>query len=404
MKHKDKGRKIYRTKEKNYYGKSTFEKFISGLLTVLLVGGIGFLGYSIAEPLIKFTKHTGDDPDIIPVQTTTADGEVTTQTDGEDTAETTETTVAVTETPTEPPITMELYKAFALTTDDLESTSALQTALDAIPKNQEIEYVEVPLKSAGGMVYYVSTVATNGQFKDFQKLNLVKISETIRKSGFEPVAMISTFDDNILPTIDKETGYTYTDGTLWYDSALKPWTNPFSQNAVSYLANITEEISGMGFEKIVCTDFVFPKFTDRDLEALDEKFGRNDRCMALTSAANTLYDIAVSNGTSMFIEVSAADILSGNADILQPILLSVNTVVLDVNMDELGEGVSDGRNYYEFKGTPEEKVEKCLGFVTDNLADFNFAVRVSGSSLTTQEFIEVKEKIAEMGYNSFVLG
>ena len=114
--------------------------------------------------------------------------------------------------------------------------------------------------------------------------------------------------------------------------------------------------------------------------------------------------IAVSNGTSMFIEVSAADILSGNADILQPILLSVNTVVLDVNMDELGEGVSDGRNYYEFKGTPEEKVEKCLGFVTDNLADFNFAVRVSGSSLTTQELIEVKEKIAEMGYNSFVLG
>lgn len=402
MKRKDKGRKIYRTKEKNYYGKSPFEKFMSGLLTVLLVGGIGFLGYSIAEPLVKFTKHTGDDPNVIPVQTTTA--EATTQTSDGNAEETAETTVAVTETSAEPPVTMELYKAAALTTDDLESASALQTALDAIPKNQEIEYVEVPLKAEGGMIYYVSTVATNKQLKEFQKLNLVKISETIRKSGFEPVAVISTFNDNILPVIDKETGYTYSDGTLWYDSALKPWTNPFSQNAVKYLADITEEISGMGFEKIVCTDFVFPKFTDKDLDALDEKFSRNDRCMSLTSAANTLYDTAVSNGASMFIEVSAADILSGNADILQPILLSVNTVVLDINMDELGDGVSDGRNYYEFKGTPAEKAEKCLGFVTESLADFNFAVRISGSSLTTQELIEVKEKFAEMGYNSFVLG
>ncbi len=404
MKHKDKGRKIYRTKEKNYYGKSPFEKFLSGLLTVLLVGGIGFLGYSIAEPLVKFTKHTGDDPAVIPVQTTTADGEVTTQTSGGNAVGTAETTAAVTEMPAEPPVTMELYRAFALNTDDLESTSALQTALDAIPKNQEIEYVEVPLKAEDGMIYYVSTVATGEQLKDFQKLNLVKISETIRKSGFEPVAVISTFSDNILPVIDKETGYTYSDGTLWYDSALKPWTNPFSQKAVNYLSDITEEISGTGFEKIVCTDFVFPKFTDKDLENLDEKFSRNDRCMALTSAANTLYDTAVSNGASMFIEVSAAGILSGNADILQPILLSVNTVVLDINMDELGDGVSDGRNYYEFKGTPAEKAEKCLGFVTESLADFNFAVRISGSSLTTQELIEVKEKFAEMGYNSFVLG
>lgn len=401
MKHKDKGRKIYRTKEKNYYGKSPFEKFMSGLLTVLLIGGIGFLGYSAAEPLIKFTKHQGDDPDIIPVQTTTAE---TAEQSSDDGTESAKTTAVSTESPTEPPVTMEIYRAFALASDDLESVPALQTALDAIPKNQEIEYVEVPLKSAGGAVNYVSTVAVDDKLKEFQKLNLVKISETIRKSGFEPVAVISTFNDNIMPEIDKETGYICTDGTLWYDSALKPCANPFSQNAVSYLADITEEISGMGFSKIVCTDFVFPKFTDRDLEVLGEKFGRNDRCMALTSAANTLYDTAVSNGTSMFIEVSAADILSKNADILQPILLSVNTIVLNINMDELGDGVSDGRNYYEFKGTPEEKAEKCLGFVTDSLEDFNFSVRVSGSSLTTQELIAVKEKIAGMGYDSFVLG
>lgn len=405
MKRKDKGRKIYRTKEKNYYGKSPFEKFMSGLLTILLIGGIGFLGYSVAEPLLKFTKHTGDNPDVIPVETTTTESESSTQAMIEDTTDTAiETTVAVAEIPTEPPVTMESYRAFALTTADLESISALQTALDAVPKNQDIEYIEVPLKAKGGMIYYVSTVATKQELKEFQKLNLVKISETIKNSGYKPAAVISTFNDNILPSVDKETGYVCTDGTLWYDSALKSWTNPFSQNTVSYLADITEEVSGTGFDRIICTDFVFPKFTDRDLSVLDEKFGRNDRCMALTSAANLLYDTSVSNGASMFIEVSAADILSKNADILQPILLSVNTIVLNINIDELGNGVSDGRNYYEFNGTPAEKVEKCLGFVTESLSDFNFAVRISGSSLTTQELIAVKEKITGIGYNSFVLG
>lgn len=405
MKRKDKGRKIYRTKEKNYYGKSPFEKFMSGLLTVLLIGGIGFLGYSTAEPLLKFTKHTGDSPDVIPVVTTTVESESSSQTTAENATDTAvETTVAVTEIPTEPPVTMESYRAFALTTADLESTSALQTALDAIPKNQDIEYVEVPLKAKGGMIYYVSTVATESALKEFQKLNLVKISETIKDSGYKPAALISTFNDNILPSVDKETGYICSDGTLWCDSSLQSWTNPFSQNTVSYIADITNEISGTGFDRIICTDFVFPKFTQKDLSVLDEKLSKNDRCMALTSAANLLYDTSVSNGASMFIEVSAADILSKNADILQPILLSVNTVILNINIDELGNGVSDGKNYYEFKGTPAEKVEKCLGFVADSLSDFNFAVRISGSSLTTQELIAVKEKIAEMGYNSFVLG
>lgn len=404
MKRKDKGRKIYRTKEKNYYGKSPLEKFMSGLLTVLLIGGIGFLGYSAAEPLLKFTKHMGDKPDVIPAETTTADSESTIQEVSENTTESEFETTAVMEVPTEPPVTMESYRAFTLMASDLASTETLQTALDAIPKNQDIEYVEVPLKTAGGSVYYVSTVASKPEMKEFQKLNLVIISETIRNSGYEPTALISTFNDNILPSVDTETGYAYSDGTLWYDSALKAWTNPFSQNTISYLADITEEISGTGFDRIVCTDFVFPKFTDRDLSVLDERLSKSDRCMALTSAANLLYDTSVSNGASMFIEVSAADILGGNAEILQPMLLSVNTIVLNINIDELGDGVSDGHNYYEFKGTPAEKTEKCLGFVSESLSDFNVAVRISGSSLTIQELISVKEKIAEMGYNSFVLG
>ncbi|MDE5765237.1 MAG: hypothetical protein K2I00_09810 [Ruminococcus sp.] len=59
---KIKGRKIYKTKERNYLGRNPFSKFMSGALTVLLIGGIGFLGYSLAEPIINYTRHEGDEP------------------------------------------------------------------------------------------------------------------------------------------------------------------------------------------------------------------------------------------------------------------------------------------------------------------------------------------------------
>ena len=63
MKRKNKGRKIYKTKEKNYYGKSPLGKALSAALTVLLIGGIGFIGYSVAEPIINYTQHKGDKPE-----------------------------------------------------------------------------------------------------------------------------------------------------------------------------------------------------------------------------------------------------------------------------------------------------------------------------------------------------
>ena len=60
MKIKNKGRKIYKTKEKNFYGKSIPNKIFSAGLTVLFLSGVVFLGYSVAEPIMNYTKKKGD--------------------------------------------------------------------------------------------------------------------------------------------------------------------------------------------------------------------------------------------------------------------------------------------------------------------------------------------------------
>ena len=100
MKFKNKGRKIYKTKEKNYYGKSPVGKAFSVGLTVLLIGGIGFIGYSVAEPLINYSKKKGDNPGSSSIESLT---EAATDENGEPVTENTEPAVPL-------PLTAEKHK------------------------------------------------------------------------------------------------------------------------------------------------------------------------------------------------------------------------------------------------------------------------------------------------------
>ena len=233
MKRKHKGRKIYKTKEKNYYGKSPLGKFLSAALTVLLIGGIGFIGYSVAEPVINYTQHKGDKPE----ENTTS-------------AETTDGTAP--EDATSP--------------TDMVSAAALQTALSAVPRDAGVEFVEVPLKARGGKIYYatanqaaVSCGAVSSQ------LTLADIVKAIEDSGFKPAAEISTFYDNQLPTYLPEAGYvTVDDGSQWVDNDPQhggaPWTTPTSAEALTYITDIIGEATDAGFERVICTDIMYPYF------------------------------------------------------------------------------------------------------------------------------------------------
>ena len=393
MKRKHKGRKIYKTKEKNYYGKSPMGKFLSAALTVLLIGGIGFIGYSVAEPIINYTQHKGDEP-----------AETTAASDGEDATDASE---PGSEGEKKAP---EQYRAAALDVTDLANKAALKTALSAVPRNADIEFVEVPLKARGGKVYYSTTNYQAQACKAVSSsLSLAEITAEIEANGFKPAAEISAFYDSFLPTAVASAGYITTDdGSQWLDDdpkhGGKPWISPTSPDALTYVSSIIDEATGAGFERIVVTDIMYPYFRESDLAMLDEQYGRSDRFMALTSAANLFYDRSVSGGAAMYIGVSAADILRGNCDVLKPNLLSANTVALNIDVEELKKGVSDGQMLYEFSGTPAEITDKALRFVSDRLTDMNVTVRISGYGVTAEELLNAKEKAAGYGYTSFVIG
>lgn len=400
MKFKNKGRKIYKTKEKNYYGKSPVGKAFSVGLTVLLIGGIGFIGYSVAEPLINYSKKKGDSAESSAVVAAT---EALTDENGELVTENTDPAVPM-------PVNAEKYRAYALSTNDLMGTDTLKDALKRVPAGESIEYVEVPLKVGGGDIYYASNnyyATSAGLVRSYIKLK--DIVSTISEAGYKPVALVSTFNDNTLPNYFRDMSYLCVDdGSQWIDNTVeaggKPWMNPFSETAVNYNGDIVEEVSSAGFDKVVCYDFIFPDFRPSDVEYLGDKVTGADRYLALTSAANLMYDKIMHNGATMLLEVDAADLLKGKDDVLQPMLLKVNTVVLNIDIDTISYGVYTGDTVYEFNGTPAENVKKMLDLVGDEVDDFNVAVRVSGVTASTQDLLDAKEEIVDYGFDSYVLG
>ncbi len=369
-------------------------KFLSGALTVLLIGGIGFLGYSVAEPIINYSKHKGDEPatTVPPTEQATAP---------------TEEAVLATESPTQAvtvPAEPQYYLAAALKETDLVNINNFRNALNAIPKEQEFEYVELPIKTAGGNVYYASAVA-EAQTAIRSMLTLSEMVQEIENCGYKAAAVVSVFRDNTLPANYNDAGFVKAmDGTLWTDANGLAWASPYAQRTLDYNLEIISELLYAGFDQIICSDMVFPDFTETDLENLDPVLAQNDRCMSLTSTANLLYDMAVSNGASMKIEVSAEDIIAGRTDILQPLLLSSNNIILNIDIDVLTNGIAKGTAVTEFSGTAPEKVEQCLSLVNGEIIDFNTAIRISGGNLTSQEISDIKRVLSDYGYKSFVIG
>ncbi len=405
MKFRNKGRKIYKTKEKNYYGKSPVSKAFSVGLTVILIGGIGFIGYSVAEPLVNYSKKKGDSSITVSESEDPSAIEFTSSSEG---------MTSPTESAVQPTISAEEYRAFALSANDIADTQSLELALHRVPAGQNIEYIEVPLKLSGGKLTYASSVLMADQLQGLQ--HMIKLSDivtAVTKAGYKPVAVVSTFNDNLLPASYAGTGYVTADtGEQWNDNdpaaGGKPWTTPYSETTRSYIADILSEAAGAGFEKVVCTDMIYPYFRASDLEMLDPVLSGSDRYQAMTMAANMFNERILTNGSTMMLEVAATDILKNNDDVIsQPMVLNVQSIILNINIDDIRNGVYASDTNYEFTGTASDMVKKMLDNdkIKERLSSFsNVAIRISGTSVGVDELLKAKEGISEYDYTSFIVG
>ena len=360
--------------------------------TVLLTGGLVFVGYSVAGPLLNYTKKKGDNS-ISSLGSSTNYSE--TSEDSGDSLETLENIQTV-------------YKCTFLSRSCLEDIDSLEYEIGEIVET-DAEYIVVPLKLSGGKIYYSSDVRGAGYSGAVVSyLELYEIVSAIEEAGLKSIAYMSVLDDNIYPASYPDAGYRIEEsGSVWIDDnpydGGKPWLNPFSYDAVEYSESLADEITLAGFDEIIFSDIVFPPFRESDIEYIGETVRDSGRYTSLVSLANDLYDIAEKNGVPSMLEVSAEDIAKGCAEVFRPGLLSTVMLVVNIDFDNLYTLETTEGKTYHFTGDTASKAKKLMRIIKEDIKDFKVIIRLSGENLYEEDLEETKSELIKLGYESYIL-
>ncbi|MDE5737544.1 MAG: hypothetical protein K2H93_04180 [Oscillospiraceae bacterium] len=325
MKIKPKGRKIYRRKDRFEHAKHVRHNTASVIMTFLLAGAIGFVGYSAGAPIVAFLQEKHFFITESENNNDNNNPEITDTTESEENTEITETTeiMETTEEITEPTTEEQLgfiqkapdMQGYELDISALMTETALAQALEELPEG--LSHVLVPLKINGGGVYYATSVQDAVKSSAVQAvLSLDKIYEMITAKGYEPVAVINALqDDNYAKNYSASSYLKKDTGELWEDkSAVEPriWLSPESSLTQDYLSAFAEEIEQANFKILVCEGLSFPNFPRSDLDNLDAICGDTDRYQALT-------DLLVAMRTnapeiSIFVRIDGDNALFGDLE------------------------------------------------------------------------------------------
>ncbi|MDE6708508.1 MAG: hypothetical protein K2K06_10795 [Oscillospiraceae bacterium] len=322
MKIKPKGRKIYTRKDRFEHAKHVRHNTASVIMTFLLAGAIGFVGYSVGAPILAFLQEKNF---FVTESENNNNPEITDTTESEENTEITETTeiIETTEEITEPTTEEQLgfiqkapdMQGYELDISALMTETALEQALEELPEG--LSHVLVPLKINGGGVYYATSVQDAVKSSAVQAvLSLDKIYEMITAKGYEPVAVINALqDDNYAKNYSASSYLKKDTGELWEDKSAaetRLWLSPESSLTQDYLSAFAEEIEQANFKILVCEGLSFPNFPRSDLDNLEAVCGDTDRYQALT-------DLLVAMRTnapeiSIFIRIDGDNALFGDLE------------------------------------------------------------------------------------------
>lgn len=409
---KNKGMKVKR-RRKSFYRKrkSTGRKVLEVILIILLIAALVFIGYSVAPPLIKFFSG-GDDasstsePVWTPPETTT-----TTTTE----SVTTTTPPATTEKPEEKP---QLLSGTTIIAPDtaLASTSALGTYLESAKKSG-YNAVIFHLKDDTGHLLYKSAVNTVKDNKTIVtgKLTAAQIVSLCKKAEITPIAAIDTLEDHLISTVISEAGFRTSDDWEWLDASPdkggRPWATPYSNATVTYISDITKEISSAGFESIILDGVKFPNFGNYDYSLLPKELKESGRTDKLTALVNKCSAVAGKSHTA--VNIDAAQLLTlnkayykGTAELWKNkdklskagilITLDVNTLGTTLAVSDT-ESVKVDKDVTKAVNTVFEKVKKLAGST-------EITVGISGSAkLTAAQKKSAEEAFKKLGYENIVL-
>jgi hypothetical protein len=172
--------------------------------------------------------------------------------------------------------------------------------------------VVVELKGSTGALYYKSSVelAVQAGAVPAQGMDAAALAGRIRQAGYRPAARIHAFSDHMLPSLKREAAIMYMNTDwMWLDNAPelggKPWLNPYSDTAQSYIVEIATELARGGFSYIVADTVSFPSGVGIEKAGYGEAEQRTSRQAQLKAFATRLSGAVETAGGRLVIYVPA---------------------------------------------------------------------------------------------------
>lgn len=307
LKHEPKVHTYARTKRQRL--SSPMHKVLSVSLTVLLIGGVGVLGYSIARPIMQFQKEENSTLVLETKETNPSDAAA-------------QEFVAATEIPTaaEPeqthpkPASFPVYLPENAWQNRDALTQAIAQAKQDVP---EADAVVVTMKAPGGVLCYRTSVPLGETCGAAQgSLTASEIAEIVAQYDLTAIARCSLLQDNLAPDGDPQAGYVTMDGSRWLDNKKenggKPWIDPQSETAQQYLSDLIGEMTSAGFSEIWCCDVIFPPFRESDYTYLAPWVQSSERSDVLTALLERLAMTA--RDVPVYLETEAQRLMDGTEE------------------------------------------------------------------------------------------
>lgn len=397
MARRKRGRKIKHTKSLYRRKKSLARRVLSVVIIIVIMAGLGFLGYSIAPPIIKFFKGLGKENKDSSSQVWTPPEVTSSLTDSSEADN------------SKPDININA-KSYTIPKESLLSEQSLKDAI-SVAKNNGYTEIVAPLKIQGGEIYFntQNAIAMNGKAVK-GTLTAADIVRIIKESGLTPVAQMSILYDNLAPRADYHIGYQFeNEETMWLDNSPqnggKPWMSPFSEQAKVYISQLIGEVGNAGFTKLITTDYVFPRFLDSDLNYIGAIVKDPNRNNALTSFAQFVKTEAEKYNMQTVLVVSAVEVMSGTSSVLIPDNLKGITISSQIDIAALPVNITlkDGTVVDLSTLGVYDKVKTITTKVAELSGTTKIIPVLNAIGLSENDVNEAIRAITDLGYSNYVI-
>lgn len=396
---KKSGFKIKRSR--TLYGnrrKSRIKSILAIVFTVITVGLLVFLGYSVGEPVINFFKNWNSNSSSSSEPWSPSDIDVTSSEDVSDDSSNTEVKA--------PDISN--YTAYTLSTDDLLTEGSIQNAVDSAKLNGFTAIV-APLKSDLGYLYYNSNIEKARNYELVKSsVSAEKISEIIRQKGLVAIADIQVLKDNQFSYQEKEAGFTFENSTsAWYDNdpsaGGKPWLSPFSDSAKDYIMQISSEVSSSGFDMVLCSDVSFPTFRNSDLNYIGAIVKDPSRYKSLINLVNVFYSDCTSRSIICGLQVDSIDLLNDVCEVYKPSELPDVTLVCSYDLSDVSP-VSINNQAVDLSGmSVYDRVKTIFEGTQSKTGDYKVIPLIYQSDMQSADLNEALRAISDLGYKTYIV-